>query len=248
MQHTISLLRSLIFSAKGKPALLLVLVCSATGAFAQSTHQKLYSKLFRSYYYPGPLAIHASGGAAFYNGDLSNNFDLKDPRGGLGVGVSYLVLPGISLGAEINYLRLAGTDKLPQRGITFGAYLWEATAFARLLPIIDRMESPNDRRAEPHLIKPYLLAGIGAARFTSRSQPYEDREATYPKTTLVLPVGLGAVVRLSDYFSLLPEVSYRFTGSDLLDDVSARGNSGHNDGYLTAGLKVQFTPWKNLNR
>ena len=51
-------------------------------------------------------------------------------------------------------------------------------------------------------------------------------------------------MRAGDQFRVSLEGAYYFTTTDHLDDVSARGNPAHNDGFTTVELKLEYlVPW-----
>ena len=71
-----------------------------------------------------------------------------------------------------------------------------------------------------------------------------DEGVSYPRMGLAIPAGFGLSFDISRRFSVLTEVIYRYTFTDLLDGVSeVYGNPEIKDSYLTIDLKLQWTPW-----
>ncbi|MEJ7660071.1 MAG: hypothetical protein WKG07_10860 [Hymenobacter sp.] len=71
--------------------------------------------------------------------------------------------------------------------------------------------------------------------------PTPEPGNSYPAAALALPVGGGFTLRASPQLALTAEALYYFTTTDLLDDVSQRGNPKATDGLVTVTLKAEFS-------
>lgn len=199
-------------------------------------------------YYRGPVSVTLGGGVALYTGDLGG-LSQNLPGPSLSLGLLYVLRPHWQLGGEGTVLQLGATDQLPERNISFRTRAAMATTFLRyeLLRDEGRFAAPRGPAA---LIKPYLKAGAGFLIFDPAAyqgpgrlngQPLIAPESVgYPEVALVAPVGGGITFRLTPSFSASAEAAYYFTTTDLLDDVSARGNSQKKDGYGTVELKIEY--------
>lgn len=199
-------------------------------------------------YYRGPVSLTVGGGVALYTGDLGG-ISQNLPGPSLSLGLLYVLRPHWLIGGEGTLLQLGATDQLPERNIAFRTRGAMATTFLRyeLLRDESRFAAPRGPAA---LIKPYLKAGAGFLIFDPATylgpgrlagQPILAPESVaYPEVALVAPVGGGLTFRLSPSFSASAEAAYYFTTTDLLDDVSARGNPNKKDGYGTVELKIEY--------
>jgi hypothetical protein len=212
-----------------------------------------YSGFFDSYYYKGKHNLNFTGnfGLSFYQGDLCS-VCLK-PDISFAVGANYKVWPRTMFGAELRYLKLSGKDNVTTRNLAFNTSGIEFIAYGRFLLIDDIVRVAADRTRPPKLVKPYIMAGFGFYNYSPKSYftktPPETDTAFYYNENkgggmvAVIPVGFGISWRISNRVSLLTELSYRFTFTDYLDQVSQRGNPKRNDGYAILDFKLQFSPW-----
>lgn len=199
-------------------------------------------------YYRGPVSVTLGGGVGLYTGDLGG-ISQNLPGPSVSLGLLYVLRPHWLLGGEGTVFQLGATDQLPERGIAFRTRAAMATTFLRyeLLRDEGRFAAPRGPAA---LIKPYLKAGAGFVIYdpaayigTGRpaGQPIIDPESVgYPEVAIAAPVGGGITFRLSSTFSASAEAAYYFTTTDLLDDVSERGNPNKKDGYGTVELKIEY--------
>ncbi|MFN6947215.1 MAG: hypothetical protein ACK4ND_19915, partial [Cytophagaceae bacterium] len=231
----------------------ILLLCQ--NLFAQNELQ--YSGFFDSYYYRF-FNITAGGGISAYRGDLSQNLALNSFGFNGSLGAHYRLWPRMMFGAEFTYFTLGAEDQNMERNISFVSTNWELTAISKFFIVDDIVRVARDRNKPPRFSKPYLFTGIGFLRYNPVSTqgpifldgepvPFDTLflagERRYPASTLVVPVGFGVSFYVSPKFSILTEMSYRFTFTDHLDDVSFRGNNGGNDGFALFSMKLQYTPF-----
>jgi outer membrane protein OmpA-like peptidoglycan-associated protein len=85
-------------------------------------------------------------------------------------------------------------------------------------------------------IDPYLYAGLGAMLYkrVNGVDSYVPNSRFY--TTVLVPMGIGAGIPVSNYVSLVADVGYRVT-DDYVDYIKA----GKLDGFVSAKIGVNFT-------
>ena len=230
--------------------LLLWSLLSSYSAAAQGPGQRrrYFSSQARPYY-RGPLRVTVGGGVALYTGDLGGlEQNLVGPS--FSLGLLYLLRPRLSVGGEGTLFQLGATDQLPERGLAFRGRNGSLTTFLRYELLRDESQFAAPR-GPAAFIKPYLKAGVGFVLYDPESYQGTERptagqvfgppeSGAYPGLAAVVPVGGGLTFRLSPSFSASAEAAYYFTTTDLLDDVSERGNASKKDGYGTVELKIEY--------
>lgn len=220
---------------------------------AQGKRHREYSGFFDSYYFRGPITYTLGGGMTAYRGDLSSGLIGTNSLGyGISIGANYKTWPRIAFGGEFSYFTLSGKDFDSQRSISFTSTNMELLAYGRFYFVDETVRVAPDRKKERDLVffKPYFTTGIGFLLYnpvsTSSNAAFDSLKVTegksYPGYGPVIPVGLGFAICPTHRLSFVLEASYRFTFTDHLDDVSARGNSPKKDGYGFVSFKVQYCP------
>jgi hypothetical protein len=186
--------------------------------------------------YEGEIGITA--GMAHYFGDLNNRAGLNRPKMAIGafyrkqVG-SYI---GVRLGfhyAQLGYSDIYSKNEFQQkRNLSFNTSIWEVALQGDF----------NFFRFEPgnpdYMFTPYVTLGIGVFGYDpyafldgekhflrplgtegQGSSFYPERQ-TYGNTAFCFPLGMGIKYNMNPSLNFSFEVSYRFTGTDYLDDVS----------------------------
>ena len=92
---------------------------------------------------------------------------------------------------------------------------------------------------------PYLFAGIGFAVSnstldTSESPEFQLNDTGGSNSLLVVPFGGGLRFDFQERMSLAGEVSWRYTGSDYVDGISA-GKQETSDWYFLAGISLSYS-------
>lgn len=210
-----------------------------------------YSGLFDTYYTRGPINLTLGAGLFKYGGTLNDVFSSNFTYG-VSLGANYKVWPRCYVGGDITYLTLGSKDMDSKRNYSFTGWGLEIAPHFRFNLIDDIILRHQEKSSEPRFFKPYVLVGVAALYYkaTATGAPTDSATAiNYPAgtftnkspITLAIPAGLGGSFYISPKFSLLAEVLYRYTLSDILDAAVSNPKTG-NDGYLSVNLKLQFTP------
>lgn len=211
--------------------------------------KRLHNSEQRSYRRP-PMRLTFGVNFATYNGDITGRLPDNSLRPGFGLGLVRPMSPHVSLVAELSYNKLKAVDQRPERGLSFTGTNGALTLLGRYNFLADESMNfgPSYKKAN---FQPFAEIGVGLLLFDPvayqtvagvRTQLQPERRNTqymYPHLGGVVPVGGGVTMRTSPYFAVTLEALYNFTSTDLLDDVSERGNPDKLDKYITAGLKVE---------
>ncbi|MCB0735953.1 MAG: outer membrane beta-barrel protein [Bacteroidetes bacterium] len=184
------------------------------------------------------LAQHEVGfkvGFANYLGDLAPSIAFGSSRPAAGLLYRYNYSAKWKFRTGLTYFRLHGSDRNfrenETRNLSFRTSIWEAEFLAEyhLLPFIPGMSKLT--------FSPYIVGGFAAFKY----QPQVDYDGTwlnlrdigtegqvapgsnlqpYNDFSFSFPIGLGFKKTLTDQMTFGLEVTYRFTLTDYLDDVS----------------------------
>ncbi|WP_223652258.1 hypothetical protein [Hymenobacter psoromatis] len=225
---------------------LLSLSLSAAAARPPGYHPpRRYFTASNQPYYRPPVRVNAGVNLAYYNGDLTNRLSDNTLKMGLNLGLARELSPHLTFALDLSYLHLAAKDYYPSRGYRFTDDAGVLTALLRYNIIGDKQMLIGPSHKEMPLL--VFVSGGGAAllykpslsRFDAALPPEPGN--SYPAAALALPVGGGLTLRASPYLAFTAEALYYFTTTDLLDDVSQRGNPGQPDGFATVTLKAEFS-------
>ena len=203
-------------------------------------------------YHRLPLRLNAGINLAYYNGDLTNHFSDNKFKVGLNVGLAKTLSPHLTFALDLSYLHLNAKDIYPVRGYAFTSDNTLLTGLLRYNLFADRSMLIGPKHKDmPVLV--FLSAGVGALLFNPSASQYgiplaPEGNNTYPGLAAVLPVGGGVTLRASKRLAFTAEALYYFTTTDLLDDVSKRGNSNSTDDFATLTLKVEYSLGKGKGK
>lgn len=92
---------------------------------------------------------------------------------------------------------------------------------------------------------PYVFGGVGYMNWEPQSGDTgfdgplpNNANAVYAKNKIIIPAGVGFEAYLSDNFIFNGRATFRFTGTDYLDDYAATGTE--KDAFLTVGFGVSY--------
>lgn len=212
------------------------------------TPRRRYTSRNQAYVRP-PLRIHLSSNLAYYNGDLTNRFQDNTFRPGFGLGLTQVLSPRFTFSSEVAIVQLKAKDQFPSRGYSFestngllqGTLRYNLFEDKSLLVGLQKKESPGQLFLEAGagllLTSPTAYQADGAG---GQQQLAPDTHAGYPLLAAAFPVGIGGTIRATPHLYFTLDALYYFTTTDLLDDVSRRGNPKQPDNFATLTLKVEY--------
>jgi len=185
-------------------------------------------------------------------GDLTNPGSYFDTKLNIVGGLQYRFTNRVEAGVNLMAFQLSGDDQdidpelnTRSRGLSFVSNNIElsATASISLFPTANRF-------TQRKMFNPYVVAGVGVLFFDPRAEVPEflrnqagdtimsvpragemvslrkyqtERPNTYGRFVMVIPVGVGVRVKVTEFIDITAQVSNRITFTDYLDDVSGRG-------------------------
>jgi hypothetical protein len=194
----------------------------------------LYSKAqnFLSWQYNDRyFSIQAGSGHSMYLGELNSSYTVQNLPSNATLAVEARLLSRLSARLEgSRYLLKAGDYNAAdgsyerQRNLSFFSTNYEFTL--QSVWFMKPYEGDFFKRLP---IDPYLSFGVGFStydpmtRFNGQDvqlRPLKTENVEYGKSTLILPASIGLKLKVNDFINLMLEVSYRYTFTDYLDDVS----------------------------
>jgi hypothetical protein len=194
------------------------------------------AQLLQSFEHQGEFGI--SMGAGHYFGDLNSDFQLKRPE--FATSIFYQRQFNNYVGVRItgSYTFLAYADYLSnnfyqqRRNLSFNTNVWEMSVsgyfnFFKFYPGF-----------EDYSFTPYIHFGVGAFEFNpyaylndqkvylqplgteGQGSPLYPGKKPYSTIAASFPIGLGIKKALNAHTNIFAELSYRFTTTKYLDDVS----------------------------
>ncbi len=178
-------------------------------------------------YFTGQLGV----GFASYRGELKHNGSIQNEISNLSLGVEARLLPKIGLRFELGRYSIRGNDRHAvdssfalQRNLSFNSINYEAS----IQGIFFLKKYAKNYTKRPKC-DPYLLLGVGATYIspttTLGDETYNLYEMgteneDYSRITLIIPAGAGLKWKVNPFINISSEITYRYTFSDHLDDVS----------------------------
>jgi len=198
--------------------------------------QMLKAQLYQSFVHEGEVGV--SIGLGHYFGDLNTNASISHPK--FAAGAFYRKQFGNYIGMKIagNYTFLGYSDAYSnntvqqQRNLSFNTNVWELSLsgdfnFFKFYPGFPE-----------YSFTPYVSLGVGVFSFDPYAylagQKYFLRQLgtegqgsslypnlkPYSNVAMCIPISIGVKYALNERMNLFAEVSYRFTNTKYLDDVS----------------------------
>lgn len=234
---------------------LFVTCCLAAQATAACASPPGYHSPRRRYtarniaYVRPPLRLHISSNLAYYNGDLTNRFKDNTFRPGFGVGLTQVLGPRFTFSSELALVYLKAKDQNVSRGYSFEGTNGLLQATLRYHLFEDKsMYVGLQKKDMPAQL--FLEAGAGLLLTSPTAyqsdgvggevQLRPDTFAGYPLLAAAFPVGIGGTLKASNHLYFTLDALYYFTTTDLLDDVSRRGNPKQPDNFATLTLKIEY--------
>jgi Outer membrane protein beta-barrel domain len=184
------------------------------------------------------VSITGGAGVASYFGDLIQyNKIFSQPGISVSAGASYAFSNYFGARLDVGYQQLKAADsknkgsQYKARNLSFKANVYDVSASAEV----------NLLNMKKYPFSPYVSAGVGVlycfspyTNDASGNKQYLRKLGTegqllpvnpdfYSKTAVIIPVGFGFKYTATKKIILKLDFSYRFTGTDYLDDVSKNG-------------------------
>ncbi len=196
-------------------------------------------------YHRQPLRLNFGLNGAYYNGDIASKLGDNKVRVGLNAGLAQTLSPHLTFALDLSYFHLRAKDVFPSRGLAFSSDNAVLAARLQYNLLADKSLYVGLHHQEMPLLV-FAEAGAGALLYSPDAsqdgQPLLPEPGhSYPGLAAVLPVGGGVTLRASPRLALTLEGLYYFTSTDLLDDVSRRGNSNSLDSFATLTFKVEYS-------
>lgn len=170
-------------------------------------------------------------GTSTYFGELNNRNTINNDLSQLNLGVEARLLNRIGARIDIGYLTLSGQDSnapdssfQQQRNLSFNSRNLHFQ-----LHTIYYLKPYQGDYYKRWAFDPFIFTGVGYMKFNPTAElggeTYLLREARtegveYKKWVTTIPVGIGAKFKANEFLNVNLEISYHFTFTDYLDDVS----------------------------
>jgi hypothetical protein len=176
------------------------------------------------------LMVNVGSGIANYKGEMVNPGKFGTLKPNLTVGAEYYVTTRISVRASATWFQLAGDDSKAnddreERNLHFRSNNYEVSLTGAL-----NLSPMGQRFYQRSMLNFHGFIGIGLLRFNPKAKyngewvalaPLETEGVKYARIQPVIPIGLGARIKVNPFFNVLIEGGYRITFTDYLDDVSS---------------------------
>lgn len=176
------------------------------------------------------IAVNAGTGVSRYYGELVADGEIGKVKLNINTGLEYFMLPRISLRADATWFQLSGSDENADesrrsRNLSFVSNNFEFD-FGVALQIF-----PDDKTySKRHPYNFYGVIQTGLLYFNPKTeyegemvalQPLQTEGIKYSKIQFVIPMGIGARVKINPFTNFAIEGIYRETFTDYLDDISS---------------------------
>ncbi len=191
--------------------------------------QLVQAQSFFQYGKDGEFTFHLGAGIAKYFGEMSEDRKLGDLNPHVSLGLTIPFKPKLSFRPEISFYQISAADSdLPpddfrrRRNLSFKSTNWEISVLA-----IYGLHKRDARTTVSW--KPYVGTGVGLTFFNPKAQldgvwyelqPLFTEGIDYDRFDVVIPMVGGVSYKVNPELQLALEISYRFTFTDYLDDVS----------------------------
>lgn len=177
------------------------------------------------------FSLSVGTGTATYFGELNHPNSINNKLSLASLGMEARLLNRVGARLEASYLTFRGDDKNApdssfqrQRNLSF-----QSKNFHSQLHILFYLKSYKGDYYKRWAFDPYIFSGVGYLRYSPEAEfggtKYALRKAqtegvTYRKWVTTIPAGIGGKFKANEFLNIIFEVSYHFTFTDYLDDVS----------------------------
>ncbi|HEY9005626.1 MAG TPA: DUF6089 family protein [Ohtaekwangia sp.] len=177
------------------------------------------------------LLVGFGSGTANYYGEMVNPGEFGALKFNIAANAEYYLRERISVRTTLTFFQISGNDAKAnddrqERNLSFKSSNIELSALGVL-----NLSPVGLRFYQRSQINLHAFAGIGLLYFNPKAEykgktyalePLQTEGRGYSRVTPVIPIGLGARIKLDPFFNILIEGGYRITFTDHLDDVSVR--------------------------
>ena len=174
--------------------------------------------------------VSVGTGTANYFGEMVNPGEWGDLKPNVAIGAEYYLTNRISARAELTWFQLSGNDAdadddREERNLSFRANCLELSALGAF-----NLTPMGLRFYQRSKLNFHAFAGVGLMYFNPKAKYQGEWHALHPLRTenknyslfqFVIPLGIGARIKLDPFFNILIEGGYRLTFTDYLDDASS---------------------------
>ncbi len=189
-----------------------------------------YSQSFFAQRRDRNFLVSLGSGTANYYGEMVNPGEFGTLKPNIAIGAEYYLTSRLSARAELTWFQLSGNDAKAdddrvERNLSFRSNNLELSVLGayNLSPVGLRFYQRSK-------VNFHFFTGIGVLYFNPKAkyqgewhalQPLRTENKKYSRIQPVIPLGIGARIKLDPFFNILIEAGYRFTFTDYLDDASS---------------------------
>lgn len=202
-------------------SLIVLLLCT------QAKAQNFLSWKYNDRYFTASIGT----GTSSYFGELNFENTLNDNLSLISAGAEVRLLTHVGARIDAAYFTLEGADSnapdssfQKQRNLSFNSNNFQIQLTGSYY-----FKTYRGDYFKRWAFDPYAFTGIGYVYYSPRAslggesiplRPLKTEGETYRKWTFAIPIGIGGKFRVNNFTNLVFEVSYHYTFTDYLDDVS----------------------------
>lgn len=189
-----------------------------------------YSQSFYALRRDRNFLVSLGSGTANYYGEMVNPGEFGTLKPNIAMGAEFYLTDRISARAELTWFQLSGDDSKAdddrvERNLSFKSNNIELSLLGAV-----NLTPMGLRFYQRSKLNFHVFTGIGVLYFNPKAeyqgktyalQPLRTENKKYSRIQPVIPLGLGARIKLDPFFNILVEAGYRITFTDYLDDASS---------------------------
>lgn len=190
-----------------------------------------YSQSFFALRRERNFMVSLGSGTANYYGEMVNPGEMGRLRPNIAAGAEMYLTSRISVRSELTWFQLYGNDAdadddRVERNLHFRSNNLELAFLG-----VYNLSPMGMRFYQRSALNFHAFGGFALMYMNPKAkdangkwtalQPLETENVKYSRVQLVLPVGIGARIKIDPFFNILVEGGYRFTFTDYLDDASS---------------------------
>ncbi|MEJ1238160.1 hypothetical protein WBG78_08525 [Chryseolinea sp. T2] len=206
---------------------LIVVIFVASLVIPMTTYSQSFFALRRE----RNFLVSLGSGTANYYGEMVNPGELGRLRPNVAAGAEMYLTSRISVRTELTWFQLYGNDAdadddRVERNLHFRSNNLEFAALGAY-----NLSPMGQRFYQRSTLNFHAFGGFGLLWMNPKAkdangkwtalQPLRTENTKYSRVQFVIPVGLGARIKIDPFFNILVEGGYRFTFTDYLDDASS---------------------------